>query len=62
MTKHVLVVRETVTREWHITVEGAADAKQAEEWFDAGNILLQQSDKCDLVDEESDAEVLNVYE
>ena len=46
MNKHILVVRETVTREWHITVEGAENIEQVEEWWLAGNIPVQQSDKC----------------
>jgi hypothetical protein len=62
MNKHILVVRETVTREWHITVEGAENIEQVEEWWLAGKIPVQQSDKCELVDEESDTEVLNIYE
>ena len=57
--KHVLVVRETITREWEIAVD-AESLVQVESWWLEGNIPLQESSKCEMIDEQQETEILNI--
>ena len=59
--KHVLVVRETITREWEIAVD-AQSLVQVESWWLEGNIPLQESSKCEMIDEQQETEILNIIE
>jgi hypothetical protein len=59
--KHVLVVRETITREWEIAVD-AESLVQVESWWLEGNIPLQESSKCEVIDEHQETEILNIIE
>ena len=59
--KHVLVVRETITREWEIAVD-AESLVQVESWWLEGNIPLQESSKCEMIDEQQETEILNIIE
>lgn len=59
--KHVLVVRQTITREWEVAID-AESIQQVENWWYEGNIPLEESSKCEVMDEEYDTEILNIIE
>ncbi len=61
MKKYFFTVRETITRHWEVTMD-AEDSAQVERWWYEGNIPLEEGNRCELADEEHDAEITHVIE